>query len=49
MKTLGWALTLLCDFPMLQWRSFEHVKYFSTIIMLEILLIYIMSHRSTLY
>jgi hypothetical protein len=48
-KTLGWAITLLCVFFKMRWRSFEHIKYFSTITMLAILLINILSHVSTLY
>ena len=43
MKILGWVFTLLCALPRLRWRSFDHVKYFSTITMLEILLIYMLT------
>jgi hypothetical protein len=49
MKTLVWVLTLLCDLPRMQWRSFEYVEDSSITIILEISLMYMLSHRSTLY
>jgi hypothetical protein len=50
MKTLGWELTLLCAFPrLLHWRSFEYAVDSSITIILEISLMYMLSHRSTLY
>jgi hypothetical protein len=49
MNTLGWVLTLLCALPRLRWRSFEYVEDFSITTILEISLMYMLSHRSTLY
>jgi len=49
MNTLGWVLTLLCAPPRLQWILFEYFWDSSTLILLATPLIYILSHRSTLY
>jgi hypothetical protein len=49
MKTLGWEFTLLCALPRMRWRSFEYVEDSSITTILEISLMYMLSHRSTLY
>jgi hypothetical protein len=50
MNTLGWDLTLLYSFPRIcDWRSFEYEVDSSITIILEISLMYTLSHRSTLY